>query len=448
MARGFIAAPVFAISGQLDIHQKRIATCPQVFRSARQYHSSPRSFLGRQPGPSFKASAFLYDIPRWISVCSAPSIEGEVALLDVGNHSNAISVSVTVSNDIDPNIAAETLLEIGATAVILHQQDDSDFVQKLSDESIRKVSWSSFPKDEPDPGDIPLELPRSWTDIQYWKAEDRLLCLFEEGTDVLSVVRTASDILGKSSCLQVIGQEPVSGNCDWEEVARSTFQPLEVTKTLRVCGPWDAGKGARKPGSIEVIVEPGMAYGSGMAPSTRLALRTIQKFAPGAGSFLDWGCGSGILSMCALLSGCTSAHGVDIHQEAIDGSIRNAALNRVVRSYKAFLVDDVPNDTTYDMVVCNIQAEVILSLLPALTSRCKKKGLIVLSGIIGPEVQKVLDAFRPYVRFLDVEVDGAWALLYGERRAEDIIRIEGNEIPWNNRWDSYHFEEDYNEGKL
>jgi ribosomal protein L11 methyltransferase len=205
---------------------------------------------------------------------------------------------------------------------------------------------------------------------------------------------------------------------DWANNWKQFFKPLPVGNKLIVCPTWE------KPPSTEgrkvLYIDPGMAFGTGGHDTTRLVLETMEKYINGGETLLDVGCGSGILSIAALLLGAKRVDGVDIDPLAIKTAEENGRVNGFVppeyNMVQGNLVDKVKGQ--YDVIVANIVADAIIELSGDLQPFMNKQGIYITSGIIDTRAGQVLDAldrcgFEVVARY----DSGGWVAIVSKLRA-------------------------------
>ena len=168
-------------------------------------------------------------------------------------------------------------------------------------------------------------------------------------------------------------------NVDWIETYRKSVTSIEVGDSIVIKPPWDKEKHS---GKTEILLEPKMAFGTGYHETSRSCLAELETINLTGKTMLDFGCGSGILSIFAALKGAANVEGFDIDRLAVENSRENFILNRtenICRSEQGS-IDDIPGDKRYDIVVANIIKEVILPILPRLKSLVDPGGILILSG--------------------------------------------------------------------
>jgi ribosomal protein L11 methyltransferase len=233
-----------------------------------------------------------------------------------------------------------------------------------------------------------------------------LHALLVPGIDVAQTVGTASRAAGiappQFSTREVADE-------DWVRRTQAQFEPIEIGARLWVGPTWRRAP----PGRTAVQLDPGLAFGTGTHPTTKLALAFLERTIAGGESVLDYGCGSGILAIAAAKLGAARVDGVDLDPLAVETAAGNARANGV--ALRAALPDALAA-TTYDIVVSNILAQPLIVLAPLLAARCRPGGRIALSGILASQASDVLAAYDGMFDMRVAAVEDGWALLEGGRR--------------------------------
>lgn len=177
---------------------------------------------------------------------------------------------------------------------------------------------------------------------------------------------------------------------DWANNWKQYFKPLAVGKKLLICPTWESADNADE--RTVLSIDPGMAFGTGGHDTTRLVLETLEQFLTPDTTVLDVGCGSGILSMAALLLGAASATGVDIDPLAVKTAIENGQRNGMQPPRYTMVEGDLTKGMSgqYDVVLANIVADAIIALSPAIPAFLKPNGVYIVSGIIDTREADVL----------------------------------------------------------
>lgn len=197
---------------------------------------------------------------------------------------------------------------------------------------------------------------------------------------------------------------------DWVRLTQSQFQPVQVAQRLWIVPSWhEAPDGAE----IVIRLDPGLAFGTGTHPTTRLCLDWLVRHAP-AGSVLDYGCGSGILAIAAALLGARSVSAVDIDPAAVDSAGANAAANGVTLVTCCHVDALAPG--RHDVVVANILATPLRLLAPMLAAHAVPGGSLVLSGILQRQAEELIAVYAPYADLRVWGEEDGWVCLAGPVR--------------------------------
>ncbi|WP_374339709.1 50S ribosomal protein L11 methyltransferase [Leeia sp.] len=197
---------------------------------------------------------------------------------------------------------------------------------------------------------------------------------------------------------------------DWVRLTQSQFDPIRISNRLWITPTWHE---APQDGSINLWLDPGLAFGTGSHPTTRLCLEWLDRHLPVGSSVLDYGCGSGILALAARKLGAAHVVGVDIDPQAIQASHDNASQNQVNIDF--YLPDASPNGQ-YDVVVANILTNPLRTLAPLLAGHVRSGGQLVLSGILVEQVALVQEAYAPWFELQLADQREGWACLSGVKQ--------------------------------
>lgn len=198
---------------------------------------------------------------------------------------------------------------------------------------------------------------------------------------------------------------------DWVRITQAQFQPVRISARLWIVPSWHTPP---DPAAVNLVLDPGLAFGTGTHPTTRLCLRWLDAHLRGGEDVLDYGCGSGILAIAAMKLGAGCATGVDIDPQAVQVSRENAAINRVEAAF--YTVESAP-PLEADIVLANILSNPLKVLAPALAAATRPGGRIVLSGILSDQGEEVAAAYRPWFHMDQAVHDEGWVCLAGVRRA-------------------------------
>ncbi len=239
-------------------------------------------------------------------------------------------------------------------------------------------------------------------------AYSRLTALFPPDTAVAEVLHRAAEAAGLTA-LPAYRVSTLEDD-DWVRRTQAQFEPIPVSRRLWIVPTWHT---APDPAAINIVLDPGLAFGTGSHPTTRLCLRWLDANIKGGEKVMDYGCGSGILAIAALKLGAASAVGVDVDAQAVRASYDNAAANRVEAQF--FLPDDAPQFKV-DVVVANILTNPLKMLAPLLAGFVRDGGRIVMSGILSNQVDEVIEKYAQWFDFDPVAIDEGWACLCGVKR--------------------------------
>ncbi len=293
---------------------------------------------------------------------------------------------LTLNVDADAQNAdklSEALLELGALSVDVHDADaDTQNEQAIFGE----------------PGA---------PDSQFW-THNRVTALFPADAPVTTILIEAA---------QLAGLPPVSDfhietleDDDWVRRTQSQFDPIRISQRLWIVPSWHEPPDLQ---ALNIVLDPGLAFGTGGHPTTRLCLRWLDNNIKGGESVLDYGCGSGILTIAALKLGAASAIGVDLDAQAVGASRDNAIANQV--SAQFFLPDDAPHGQA-DMVVANILTNPLKLLAPLLAEATRPGGRIVLSGVLAEQAEEVMKIYAQWFNLDTPILEQGWACLSGTKR--------------------------------
>jgi ribosomal protein L11 methyltransferase len=235
----------------------------------------------------------------------------------------------------------------------------------------------------------------------------RVVALFEPADDLTARLADAMRAAGLDPATALSIEEVAEQ--DWVRLTQSQFDPIRISGRLWIVPSWHA---APDPNAINLELDPGLAFGTGSHPTTRLCLEWLEaNVAPGC-SVLDYGCGSGILGLAAAKFGAGDVLGIDIDPAALTAAADNAAKNRVTLRLAH---SSAPCEESFDVVVANILTNPLMLLAPLLSSRLKPGGRIALSGVLESQAAQVIEAYAPFVALRVGTVHEGWARLEGSK---------------------------------
>jgi len=198
-------------------------------------------------------------------------------------------------------------------------------------------------------------------------------------------------------------------DADWVARTQREFEPIRAGERLWIVPTWHA---APEPDAVNVVLDPGAAFGTGSHPTTRLCLAWLERNVRAGDVVLDYGCGSGILAIAAMKLGAAAARAVDIDPLALESARYNASRNGV-------RIDVIDAHAAFEggarITVANILANPLRMLAPTIASHTQSRGAIALSGILESQAAEVVAAYAPWAKLAVVAREAGWALVAGER---------------------------------
>lgn len=243
---------------------------------------------------------------------------------------------------------------------------------------------------------------------KVWE-QSNIVALFDGKTDInLTVTQAAQTCLipVPSYYLETIPEQ------DWVRLTQSQFEPIQISQRLWITPSWHTIPD--KSNVINLQLDPGLAFGTGSHPTTHLCLQWLDKNIHGGEKILDYGCGSGILTIAALKLGAKIACGVDIDQQAIRASEDNAKKNQVNALF--FQPNDLPENEQFDIVIANILANPLRLLAEMLAERTRTGGQIVLSGILADQTEELSNIYAQWFELNQPITNDGWTRISGIKK--------------------------------
>ncbi|SDG59644.1 50S ribosomal protein L11 methyltransferase [Propionivibrio dicarboxylicus] len=240
-------------------------------------------------------------------------------------------------------------------------------------------------------------------------SRSRVVALLDDSTDP-DILLAVCAPLAELNAVPNYTRETVAEQ-NWVQLTQSQFDPIRVSDRLWIVPSWHE---APDPNAIVLVLDPGMAFGTGSHPTTRLCLEWLERaIAPGE-SLLDYGCGSGILAIAAAKLGATPILGVDIDPQAVSAAIDNAERNGVTARF-ADSAQSIAGQ--FDVVVANILSNPLKALAPAICSHVRPGGKLALSGILAEQADDLIGVYAPYATLVVEDTRDGWVCLAGTRKS-------------------------------
>jgi len=288
-------------------------------------------------------------------------------------------------DDLDPERVEHALESVGASAVTYSDAGDT-------------------PVFEPAPGDTPL-----------W-ATTRVTALFDDTADEAVLAAALRSELGLDEL--PAWQVEVLADRAWEREWLRDFHAMRFGRRLWVC---PTGSSVGQPDAVVLGLDPGLAFGTGTHATTALCLERLDAARLEGCRVLDYGCGSGILAIAALLLGAAHATATDIDAQALRATLANAERNVVAGRLTVLAPDQLGNDAggdAFDLVLANILAAPLAGLAPRLARLTRSGGDIVLSGILVSQADEIRAAYEPWFEIAPAVAREDWIMISGRRRED------------------------------
>jgi len=302
-------------------------------------------------------------------------------------------------------------LQLTLTTTREHAELYSDTLSEAGALAVTLLDGEEEPIFEPELGTTPL-----WTSTL-------VIGLFELDTDIVSLKTTLQKHLGET-VLNDLAIETLEDQ-DWERACMDQFHPMQFGDHLWICPSWATTPATPLPDPLArtILLDPGLAFGTGTHPTTRLCLEWLDKHPPIAKRVLDYGCGSGILGIAALSLGATHVYAVDYDPQALQSTRDNAEKN----GYKADqILSLLPEDfdscisstikPTIDLILANILLNPLIMLAPQFAQWLKPNGQLVLSGILNAQVDLLLKTYDTWFHESHVTQLDEWCRIHLIRR--------------------------------
>ncbi|MYM30087.1 ribosomal protein L11 methyltransferase [Duganella sacchari] len=288
---------------------------------------------------------------------------------------------------------SEALMDVGALSVSVEDADEGTDAEKpLFGE----------------PGMEPTEA--AWD-------HSRVVALTDEDDDQAVIVAAAAGQIGLTTLPKFTTRKVEEQ--DWVRLTQSQFAPIHIGKNIWVVPSWHE---APNPDALILELDPGLAFGTGSHPTTRLCMEWLEAHPAPGKTVLDYGCGSGILAMVAKKTGAGEVVGVDIDPQAIESAADNATRNNCDISY--FLPDTFAESQhatqRFDIVVANILSSPLKLMAPMLSGRVADGGALILSGVLARQAEEVAAAYAPFIKLGVWAEQEGWVALHGRLGSDTV----------------------------
>jgi ribosomal protein L11 methyltransferase len=260
-----------------------------------------------------------------------------------------------------------------------------------------------------DAKDDPLFEPLPNT-TPLWQ-ETKIVGLFDAQVDMSAVKQFLKTHIDHDT-LQTVKIEPLEDK-DWIRLGMREWQPMRFGKKLMICPSWFENP---DPTATALMLDPGLAFGTGTHATTRLCLEWLDEHPPINAQVVDYGCGSGILGIAALKLGADFVYAVDNDPQALLSTQNNAKNNGLIAKNILTLLPYELNSAKVDLILANILADPLITLAPTFAELVTEGGIIVLSGFLENQVDAVFEAYKPWFKLLETKSIDGWVRLSAEAK--------------------------------
>ena len=238
---------------------------------------------------------------------------------------------------------------------------------------------------------------------KFW-ATSQIQALFSDSVDIK---RIQHELISNFKDINFVFNTSFVSETDWVKLSQSQFKPIYIKNRIEIVQSWNE---IENPKLINIILDPGLAFGTGAHPTTHLCTEWLIDNVSKEKKVLDYGCGSGILAIAAHKLGAKIVKGVDIDPQAIIASKENGAINQCDIQW---LNTDKNFKFQADLVIANILSSALSVLAPLLASYCSPKGKIALSGILESQESQIKKIYSPWFKFEKTIKNDGWICLSG-----------------------------------
>lgn len=274
-----------------------------------------------------------------------------------------------------------------------YAEEVGDVLSDFEAQAVTFLDAKDTPMYEPKPGEVML-----WPDTQ-------VIGLYDAQDDISHVISHLKETFSKDTQIECVIDQ--LEDKDWEREWMENFHPMQFGRRLWICPSW---RDVPDPSAVNIMLDPGLAFGTGTHPTTALCLEWLDQADLQGKTVVDFGCGSGILAIAALLLGAKEVIGIDIDPQAIQASRDNAERNSVSDRLSLYLPENQPCIQA-DIVIANVLAAPLKELSDTISEFCAKDGYLVMSGILAEQAISVMNVYDQKFKFSPVKQQGEWIRL-------------------------------------
>jgi ribosomal protein L11 methyltransferase len=237
--------------------------------------------------------------------------------------------------------------------------------------------------------------------------------LFEHDVNVKELTETMLQVIQSNDLNTGTVTTEILEDKDWEREWMDNFKPIQCGERLWIVPSWLE---APEKNTVNLKLDPGLAFGTGTHPTTFLCLNWLDNNLQPKSKVLDFGCGSGILGLAALLLGAKHMDGIDIDPQAITATRNNAETNDIATELYSVTVDSEELDEQYDVVIANILASTLDDLSDTIIDKVAPGGSLILSGILTHQAEFVIDSYKNSISFVPKTEKDGWVCLSGTKK--------------------------------
>jgi ribosomal protein L11 methyltransferase len=299
-----------------------------------------------------------------------------------------------------PEISFMPWLQLRLTTTENHADTVGDALMALGALSVTLMDAEDVPILEPAPGETPL-----WQNIE-------MMVLFDAEVDTKAILKAWQ----QNPLSQATQNEKFEllEDKDWEREWMDLFQPMQFGQRLWICPSW---KPVPDETAVNVMLDPGLAFGTGTHPTTALCLKWLDSLDLQGKTLIDYGCGSGILAIAALKLGAAKVYAMDIDPQAVTATIENAKRNQVDDERLVVGLPEVIEGVVVDVVVANILAGPLNELAESIAGHCNNEGKLALSGLLDTQAESTRETYLQWFTMDAAVYQDEWSRLSGTKKS-------------------------------